>query len=141
MTKDFGQWYRDQLMSYFDVICDNWCHIHHLMSNCAYDIKIFHKSIWLILVSKEAWGPQWSNLLVHFWLTNCFKLKKMIIRKIGFFLYEFWQILCIIEVIFQKVKCCRKTLKTKVLHFLILNTDILLGQKVLATSGEVGSPY
>jgi hypothetical protein len=50
------------LMSNFDVICVIWCHKRHLMSNDAYDIKICHKSIWPILVSKEASRPQWSNL-------------------------------------------------------------------------------
>ena len=60
------------LTSYFDVICVIWCHTRHLMSNDAYDIKICHKSIWPILVSKEASGPQGSHLLIHFWLKNCF---------------------------------------------------------------------
>ena len=46
------------LTSYFDVICVIWCHTRHLMSNDAYDIKICHKSIWPILVSKEALEPQ-----------------------------------------------------------------------------------
>ena len=31
--------------------------MRHLMSYDAYDIKIWHQSIWPILVSKEAYGP------------------------------------------------------------------------------------
>jgi hypothetical protein len=36
------------------------CHI--LMSYASFDIKILHKSIWLILVSNVALGPQLYNL-------------------------------------------------------------------------------
>ena len=60
------------LMSYFDVICVIWCHMRHLMSNDTYDIKIWHKSISPILVSKEASIPQQSDLLIQSWLKNCF---------------------------------------------------------------------
>ena len=68
------------LMSYasFDVIC-------------AYDINIWRQSIWPILVSKEASGPQESHLWVRFWIKNCFKIKKLK-NVIGiFFLYKFWE--------------------------------------------------
>jgi len=43
------------------------------MSNDAYDIQILHKSIWLILVSKEALGPQLYNLWLRFDLRHFFK--------------------------------------------------------------------
>ena len=42
----------------------------------AYDIKIWHKSIWPILVSKEASGPQQLQQLVILLLINCFKIVK-----------------------------------------------------------------
>ena len=35
--------------------------ILHLMSNDSFDIKIWHKSIWPILVSKDPSGPQQSH--------------------------------------------------------------------------------
>ena len=63
------------LMSYFDVICVIWCHMCHLMSNDTYDIKIWHKSISPILVSKEASIPQQFHLLIQFWLKNSFWMK------------------------------------------------------------------
>jgi hypothetical protein len=66
------QYWHFRLMSYFDVICVIWCHMHHLMSNDTYDIKIWRKSISPILVSKEASIPQWSHLLIQFWLNNSF---------------------------------------------------------------------
>ena len=77
-------------MSYtsFDVICVIWC---HLMSNDAYDIKIWHKSILPILVSKVALGPQLYNLWVRFGLRNCYKMKNFEIAYIIFFLYKFWK--------------------------------------------------
>ena len=45
-------------MSYapFDINC-------HILTN---DIEICHKSIWTILVYKEASGPQHLPLLIHF---------------------------------------------------------------------------
>ena len=140
------RFFRDQdrpnwLMSHFDVICVIWRHLRHLMSNDAYDIKIWHKSIWPILVSKEASGSQQFHTLIWFWLENCFKINKLKIKKNHFFLYEFWKILCIIEVQFQKVKCCRKTLKIMEMHFFTLNNDIFSGQQVWATFVEIGSPY
>ena len=78
-------------MSYFDVICVIWCHMCHLMSNDAYDIKIWRKSIWLILVSKEALGPQLYNLWVRFDLRNCFKIIKLKSESGIFFLYQLWK--------------------------------------------------
>ena len=42
---------------------------------------------------------------------------------------------------FQKVKCCRKTLKIMEMHFFTLNNDIFSGQQVWATFVEIGSPY
>ena len=78
------------LMSYasFDVI---WCHMRHLMSNDAYDIKIWHNSILPILVSKEALGPQLYNLWVRFGLRIWYKMKKFKIADVIFFLYKFWK--------------------------------------------------
>ena len=80
------RFFRDQdrpnwLMSHFDVICVIWRHLRHLMSNDAYDIKIWHKSIWPILVSKEASGSQQFHTLIRFWLENCFKINKLKIKK------------------------------------------------------------
>jgi hypothetical protein len=43
-----------------------------MTSNDAYAIKIWHTSIMRILVSKEALGPQLSNLWFRFGLWNCF---------------------------------------------------------------------
>ena len=40
-------------------------HIRHLMSYDAYDIKIWHQSIRPFLVSKEAYGPHQSHLLIQ----------------------------------------------------------------------------
>ena len=51
--------------------------IWHFMSYDAYDIKIWHQSIWSILVSKRPSGPQQSHPLIRFWLTNCLKIKKL----------------------------------------------------------------
>ena len=106
-------WQQDRLMSYFYVKCVIWCHTCHLLSNDAYDIKLWHKSIWPILVSKEATWPQWSHLLIHFAVqNNCFKIKKNDNRKNRIFPLWFFKILCIIEVESQKVKCCRKIWKS-----------------------------
>jgi hypothetical protein len=48
------------------------------MSNDAYDIKILHRSIWLILVSKEALRPQLYNLWLRFDLTSHTRLAHLI---------------------------------------------------------------
>ena len=55
-------------MSYasYDIKC-------HIMTNDAYDSEIWHKSIWSILVSKEAARPQHSHQLIPFWLKNYFE--------------------------------------------------------------------
>ena len=49
----------------------------HIMTNYAYDIEIWHKSIWSSLVSKRPAGPQQSHLFIRFWLKNCFKIQKI----------------------------------------------------------------
>ena len=49
--------------------------MHHLMSYDVYDIKIWHQSILPILVSKEAYGPQQSHLLMQIWLNKLFQNK------------------------------------------------------------------
>ena len=73
-------------MSYalFDIKC-------HLMSNDAYDIKIWCFSIWPILVSKEASGPQQSHLVIRFWLKNCVNIKKLKSWSAIFSHYKFWE--------------------------------------------------
>ena len=83
---------QNRLMSHFDVICVIW----HQMSYYdaydaydAYDIKICHKSIWPILVSKEASGPQLLQQLVILLLINCFKIVKFKSRSGNFFLYKY----------------------------------------------------
>ena len=79
------------LMSYIDVICVIRHQMTHMTSNDAYDINIWLWSIWPILVSKEASGPQQSHLWIRFWLKNCFKIQKL---KSGFgifFLSKFWE--------------------------------------------------
>ena len=50
-----------------------WCHISmsydikgHIMTNDAYDIEIWHKSIWSTFVSKRTSGPQQSHLFIRF---------------------------------------------------------------------------
>ena len=44
--------------------------ICHFMSYDAYDIEIWHMSIWLILVSKRPSGPQQTQKFIQFWLKN-----------------------------------------------------------------------
>ena len=41
---------------------------------------------------------------------------------------------------FQKVKCCRKTMKIMEMQFFILNNDIFYGQQVWANFGKIRSP-
>ena len=74
------------LMSYasYDIKC-------HIMTNDAYDIEIWRKSIWSILVSKEASGPEQSHPLIRFWLNNCFKIKMLKIGSEFFSLYKLWE--------------------------------------------------
>ena len=79
----------------------DWCHIFmsyasydikcHIMTNDAYDIEIWHQSMWSILVSKRPSGPQQSHPLIHFWLTNCLKIKKLKYASEFFSLYKFWE--------------------------------------------------
>ena len=68
----------------YDIKC-------HIMTNDAYDIKIWHQSNGSILVSKRPSGPQYSHLFNRWWLKNCFKIKK--IKNVAeiFSLYKFWQ--------------------------------------------------
>ena len=71
------RFFRDQdrpywLMSYFDVICVIRHQMTQMTSNDAYDIKMWHQSIWPILVSKEASWPQQFHLYIWFWLNNFF---------------------------------------------------------------------
>jgi hypothetical protein len=51
--------------------------MRHLISYDAYDIKIWHQSIWPILVSKEAYGPQQSHLLMQIWLNKILQNKNI----------------------------------------------------------------
>jgi hypothetical protein len=60
------------LMSYASFVI-----IWHLMSYDAYDINIWHKSIWLFLVSKRPSGPQQSSLFIRFWLNIFIKIEKL----------------------------------------------------------------
>jgi hypothetical protein len=73
-------------MSYasYDMKC-------HIMTNDAYDIEIWRKSIWSILVSKEASGPQQLHPVIWFWLNNWFKRKKKKNGSNKIFLYQFWE--------------------------------------------------
>ena len=110
------RFFRDQdrpywLMSYFDVICVIRHQMTQMTSNDAYDIKMWHKSIWPILVSKEASWPQQFHLYIWFWL-NYFLNRKIQNSKNP-------KILCIFEVEFQKVKHVRKIM---VLGYNKLNT-------------------
>ena len=59
-------------MSYasYDIIC-------HILTYDAYDIEIWHKSNWSILVSKRPSGPQQSHTFIRFWLENLIKVKKL----------------------------------------------------------------
>ena len=57
------------LMSYASFVI-----IWQFMSYDAYDIEMWHLSIWLILVSKEASEPQHSHPLIRFEQKNCFKM-------------------------------------------------------------------
>ena len=73
-------------MSYasYDIKC-------HIMMNYAYDIEIWHKSIWSSLVSKWPSGPHQSHLFIRFGLTNCLKIKKLKNASEIFSLYKFWK--------------------------------------------------
>ena len=78
----------------------DWCHISmsyasydikcHIMTNDAYDIEIWHESIWSTLVSKRPSGPQQSHMFIRFWQTNCLKIKKIKNVSEIFSLYKFW---------------------------------------------------
>ena len=51
--------------------------IWHLMSNDAYDTKMWQHSIWPILVSnKPCQTQQWQQLII-FWLKKCIKIVKL----------------------------------------------------------------
>ena len=65
--------------------------IWHFMSYDAYDIQIWRKSIWSILVSKRPSGPQQLHPSIQFWLNNCLKIK--IFKNTSKFvsLYKFWK--------------------------------------------------
>ena len=65
--------------------------IWHFMSYDAYDIEIWHQSMWLILVSKRRSGPQQSHPFIWFWLRNCLKIKKLKKASKLFSLYKFWK--------------------------------------------------
>ena len=54
----------------YDIKC-------HIMTNDAYDIEIWHKSIWSILVSKRPSGPQQSHAFIRFWVKNGLKIKRL----------------------------------------------------------------
>ena len=73
-------------MSYasYDIKC-------HIMPNDAYDIEIWHKSIWSILVSKRPSGPQQSHPFFRYWLNNFFKIEKLKRASTKISLYEFWK--------------------------------------------------
>ena len=49
----------------------------HMTSNDTYDIKIWHTSIWPILVSKETYGHPQSHLLIQIWLNKKIQKRKM----------------------------------------------------------------
>ena len=51
--------------------------IWHIMSYDAYDIEIWHKSIWPIWVSKRPSGPQQSHPLLWFGQTTNLKIEKI----------------------------------------------------------------
>jgi hypothetical protein len=61
------------------------------MSYDAYDIKIWRFSILVILVFKEASGPQYSQPMISFWITIFGKIKKWknMLKKIS--LYKFFK--------------------------------------------------
>ena len=68
----------------YDIKC-------HIMTNDAYDIEIWHKSIWSILVSKRPSGPQQSHPFIRFCLKNCLIIKKLKNASEFFSLYKFWK--------------------------------------------------
>jgi hypothetical protein len=72
------------LYSSYDIIC-------HIMKNDAYDIEIWHKAIWSILVSKQPAGPQQLHLFSQFWLINSLQIKNGKTRLEIFSLYKFWK--------------------------------------------------
>ena len=73
-------------MSYasYDIKC-------HIMTNDAYDIEIWRKSIWSILVSKRPSGPQQSHLFIRFWLNKMLSIKNLKNQLDIFSLYKFWK--------------------------------------------------
>ena len=62
----------------FCVIRVLWHQMTLMTSNDAYDIKIWHQSIWPILVSKEASGLQQLHLTIWIWQKNSLNIKKLI---------------------------------------------------------------
>ena len=65
--------------------------IWHLMSYDAYDIEIWQKSNWSILVSKRPSGPQQSHPIIRFWLNNSLKIIKWKNAWEIFSRYKFWK--------------------------------------------------
>ena len=127
-------------MSYFDVICVIWCHMCHLMSNDAYDIKILHKSIWLILVSKEALGPQLHNLWLRFDLRNCFKMKWLKSAYGTFFLYKFWKSFVFLAHPAKTENDAGKLWELGKPSFLYIGMTYFLGGVIWCKSCKVGHP-
>ena len=66
----------------YDIKC-------HIMTNDAYYIEIWHKSIWSILVSKWPSRPQQSHPFIQSKLKNCLKIKNKQKTSVIFSLYKF----------------------------------------------------
>ena len=123
-------------MSYIDVICVIWHQMTRMTSNDAYDINIWHQSIWPILVSKEAFGPQQSHLWIRFWITNCIKVQKLKSRFGIFFLYKFWKSFVFYAKTLGQIPVGEKCIKS-ILVFFYLFTH---GSKKTPLSGHFLSP-
>ena len=122
------------LMSYasFDVIC-------------AYDINIWNPSIWLILVSKEASGPQQSHLWIRFGLKTSFEIQKLK-NVLGIFsLYGFFTILCIFQYFSNKKWQPEYCSDFKDLGHFVSRIDHIMGKRekiiYLMTFGNYDTAY
>ena len=65
-----------------------WC--HNMKDYAKWRIWHQNKSIWLILVSQEASGPQHCHPLIWFWLKHYFQMLKSKSVGVKISLYIFW---------------------------------------------------
>ena len=118
--------------------------IWHLMSYDAYDIEIWRKSNWSILVSKRSSGPQQSHPFICCWLENCFKIWKLKNASEIFSLYKFWKSFVFLAEL--KVVCGNSKIPWKILELWIsfcftIRNDRTICKNVLGILGKSRTPY